>query len=86
VVLLDRYKVLDITAWGKFLVKVVNIFKILKIGCWAVLHLCAVSLGGHDVPGCNCTWGLLSAHAGYFYELAKRCHPTVLVSDFSEVH
>jgi hypothetical protein len=52
-VLLDRYKVLDITAFGLFFVKVVNIFKILKIKRWVVLHLCATSLDGRDVPGCT---------------------------------
>jgi hypothetical protein len=36
---------------GRFyLFKVVNIFKILKIKCWAVSHLRAASLGGRDVP------------------------------------
>jgi hypothetical protein len=38
----------------------VNIFKILKIGCWAVSHLHAMSLGGRDVPWCNFTMVLAS--------------------------
>jgi hypothetical protein len=58
-VLLDRYRVLDITAWGLFFFKDVNIFKNFKMLCWAVSLLHAVSLGGRDVPGCNWTWGTL---------------------------
>jgi hypothetical protein len=34
---------------------VVNIFKNFKMLCWAVSHLHAASLGGRDVPECNCT-------------------------------
>jgi hypothetical protein len=41
-VLLDRYKGLDITVWG--FSEVVNIVKILKMQCWAVSHLRAASL------------------------------------------
>jgi hypothetical protein len=82
-VLLDRYKVLDITAWGLIFVKVVKIFEILKKGCWAVSHLRGASLGGCDVPGCNYTCGRLSTRAGDKLALSVRCRPTVLVGRFS---
>jgi hypothetical protein len=36
-------------------ITIINIFNILKIGCWAVSHLHAASVGGRGVQGCNFT-------------------------------
>jgi hypothetical protein len=82
-VLLDKYKVLDITAWSLIFLKVVNHF---KKGCWVVLHLCSASWGGCDIFGCNYTCGWHSARAGNFFALAVHCCLTMLVGRFSEVH
>jgi hypothetical protein len=41
----------------------------LKIYCWAVSHLCAASLGGHDVPGATTLAGGLENVWGTFLHL-----------------
>jgi hypothetical protein len=57
-----------------FFLKIVNIFKILKMQCWAVSHL----------PGCNCTCGMLICTCGrLIFSLAVCCHPPVQVGGFS---
>jgi hypothetical protein len=69
---LDRFKVLDITAWGKNKKKLLTFFKILKIGCWAVLRLGVSSLGGCDVPVPD--WGA-TALAGDFFCTSSMLSP-----------
>jgi hypothetical protein len=44
-----------------------------------------VSLGGCDVPWCNCTGDRLRVHAGNFFALAVHSRMIVLIGGFSQV-